>query len=160
MFSFQQVIQKINERTDPSAGWELIDEQNQQCIFVNQKNGSRNELVSYDDLSTRMYDMYKLPCVIYRQRVWYQGKLFKESFRLILPWGEKTYELTILTKLHNEIQLFKMISRPLDDRWSQLSAVPLTDLNDLAETYMTMVYELPEFRLFAVTGMLKQKQKG
>ena len=149
---FERLKTKIHERNRQR----IVSFENEECIITTHSEYT-DVKTEYRALSLFFHDFYEKDCCVYHYRVNYGQQVSDNEYCLLFQYQKWYYEFKIRVDVVrdgfrlNDAKLFL-----LDEKWCELdSFIPIPpELIPLKEAFEQAVRELPEFRLYHVTGLM------
>lgn len=110
-----------------------------------------------DSLTKAVNQQQDIPCLVYRkEQIENQKMPFYDMFEAIQQYKGKWYTLTITVKLLGIDCIPRIEWAEMSKSWNPFpNKEEVNDERAFEQTLLDCIQELPEFRLYAVTGMLE-----
>ena len=154
--TFEEMKRKKRNQMDEKT--EYICEEEFRFILTNEDSLRTHEYTELPQLTSYMQTQYGVNGFVYH--VHYVDELFdQESYCFLFSFQERIREFAIFLKVRGEIQQNAIVNYVLlGEDWDTKKYCKLEpDVKELFEGFQEVIYDLPKFRLYAVTGIL---QKG
>lgn len=113
-----------------------------------------------DEIMDRLNRIQPVTCLVYHKKIEEKNVMEQEVFHAVRYYNENLVMAEIKMKVCGQICQSDVIWVQLTENWYQGGIVPNKEpLQEFESLLMESICELPEFRLYAVTGLLSHQQK-
>lgn len=155
--TFEELKRKERNRMDEKT--DRIREEEHRLIRRNDDSLRTNDYTEFSYLTTHMQTKYGINGFVYRDH--YIDELFdQESYCLLFSFQQCIRKFIIYLKVREEIQQNAQVDYvELDEDWKTKKYCKIEpEVKEIFEEFREVIYDLPEFRLYTVTGMLDYKE--
>lgn len=140
--------------------WDIVNCTNDEFKSVHRRENISLHYIRYDELTRTMNQVQKIPCLLYRKKRVHQDEVVFDYFIAVIFYQEKYLMGEVMIQKNASFCEPCMQWIHLDDEWCHDRPVEVEHVKSLesfTHQFITFILELPEIRLYAVTGMLDQK---
>ena len=153
---FRQKYTHIIESTDV---WN-VEINNEQEFKASNDHGRIWNFKRCDTITNQLNCIQPVSCLVYHKKVEGRGVREQEVVHAVCYFQENLVLAEITLKVDGEICKPRIAWVKLNENWYQEGRFPETELlNEFESLLMESIYELPEFRLYFVTGLLSNQEK-
>ena len=140
--------------------WDIVDCTNDEFKSVHRTENISLHYIRYDELTRTMNQVQKIPCLLYRKKRVHQDEVVFDYFIAVIFYQEKFIMGEVMIQKNTFFYEPCMQWRYLDDEWCHDSPVEIEyvkALESFNQQLTEFILELPDIRLYVVTGLLNQK---
>lgn len=139
-------------------GWEVLKGE-KEC-FTLKLSTITLEYRNIQEIANKLIEDYMFPCAVYRVQRFEDGELLQETYKIVCEYKETLFKFEARVKWLNKACPMKVKSYKMDDEWNQkeINAIP-TEVCKFQQSFLEAIHELPEFRLYAITGLLSTDEQ-
>lgn len=160
--TFDQLKTHIRNRTNPNF-WTISHKEENKITLSNTQGVAFNHYEACHPLTDQMKKQYGPDCLVYRFQIMRQDHLEREHYHLITSHQEKWFQCKVIIRFHETLQKGAGEWNRLSSTWLELYSIEkevIPNMKEMQQTFEQAVLDLPEFRLYAVTGMLSIKNNN
>ena len=156
--TFEQLKTHIRHRTNPNF-WIVSYEEENKITLSNTQGSAFNHYEACHTLTEQMKNKYGPDCLVYRFQIMRQVHLEREHYHFVMLHQEKWFQCKVTTRFHESLQKGAGEWNRLSSSWLELYSIEkevLPNMEEMRQTFVSMVRELPEFRLYYVTNDVEE----
>lgn len=151
-FTFEAFEKRKMEKIKGMKNWETVVQGD--CITTKNKQDKSEYHYQYcEQFTERMRMIHTNPCLVYHVQFGAKSVIKRESYNMAVLHNEKSIRLSVLLKSKERVHRPIWVWHKLDEKGIGKEKVEeTTELESIRQSLVDAIKEMPEFRLYAVTG--------
>ena len=151
-FTFEQLVSTLTSRF---VMFQITKPSEHHVVFKASGYALEYHYQYCENITKTLQNAYGVPCIAYRKQQLEGNKLNLEVYEVIRLHCDSAVKMICIIKSENEICEPIIEWCRLDEGWYHDGDCHHEGLEDFQQSFIDEIFALPEFRLYAVTGMLE-----